>query len=147
MSCSGARFFFFLPKNLARHRPALSASRLFDTVPEAAVDGDTFTSFGFHSGLEDSPWLSIDLGQTYRLSKVKVYGRGDCCYDQSIPLLALEISENGVDFREIWRSAHPSFPDLHLGTRGFCEARFVRLRTKRCLDLVLTEVEVYGSAK
>jgi hypothetical protein len=147
VSIAVSAIFFLLPKNLARHRPVLSSSRAFDTVPEAAVDGDNFTAYGFHSALEGSPWLSIDLGHPHRLTRVKIYGRGDCCYDQSIPL-ALEISEDGVAFREIAERTSPFSRRSPWIVEGLStEARFVRLRTKRSSYLVLTEVEVYGSSR
>ncbi len=31
---------------------------------------------------------------------IKVFGRGDCCHDQSIPL-TLEVSDYGTSFRSI----------------------------------------------
>jgi hypothetical protein len=135
----------FAPKNLAKGKPATSSgSTMFATTTSAAVDGEKNGTYGFHSALEDSPWLSIDLGKNYEIRRIKVFGRGDGYNDQSVPL-ALEVSDDGSNYRQVavrndpfseadpWEIAPP--PPL--------AARFIRLRTLRRSYLVLGEVEVY----
>lgn len=134
----------FSPPNLALHRPARSSSVNFDTQAAGAVDGELNGRFGFHSQEEDSPWLSIDLERPCLLKAVEIYGRGDCCYDQSIPL-ALEVSDDGKSYRPIAERTTP-FDEYDpwvvkpVGER----ARFVRLRAKHHGLLVLGEVVVHG---
>jgi hypothetical protein len=132
------------PGNVAVHKPARSSSADLDTAPWGAVDGDKMAAFGFHSQTEESPWLSIDLERPYAISSLKIFGRGDCCFDQSIPL-ALEISDDGTNYRKIAERTEPfSQDDPWVVEPGRPVARFVRLRTQRPSVLVLTEVEVYG---
>jgi hypothetical protein len=134
----------FSPPDIAFHKRATSSSQAFDTAPEGAVDGRRYGQLGFHSNTEDSPWLSIDLGQSYVISRVKVYGRGDCCFDQSIPL-ALEASDDGVTFAKVSeRTETFSQYDPWVEKPKSLVARFIRLRTLRHSVLVMSEVEVYG---
>lgn len=136
----------FAPKSIARGKPAQASSVIVPTAPASgAVDGEKNGSFGFHSTLEDSPWLSIDLGQDISITKIKVFGRGDSDFGQSVPL-ALEVSEDGTDYREIARRADPfSEQDPWVITAAPFVTRFLRLHTLRHSYLVLSEVEVFGN--
>jgi hypothetical protein len=135
----------FAPKDLAKGRPAFaSGGAMFSTLPAGAVDGSKSGQYGYHSVLEDSPWLSIDLGKRYALTSVKVYGRGDGYYDQSIPL-ALEVSDDGTTYRQIAERAEPfSASDPWVIKPAGVVTQYVRLHTLRKSYLVLGEVEVYG---
>jgi len=131
------------PGNVALGKPVTWSSTAFG-APSAAVDGDNCTApYGFHSQDEASPWLTIDLGRPHAISKVKVFGRGDGPFDQSIPL-ALDFSDDGVSFRTVARRTEPfSQADPWVVTVGLV-ARFVRLKAERHCPLVVSEVEVYG---
>jgi hypothetical protein len=95
--------------------------------------------------LEDSPWLSIDLGRAFAITRVKVFGRGDGYYDQSIPL-ALEVSDDGTTYQQIALRNDPfSEYDPWVVRPSALVTRYLRLRTMRHSYLVLGEVEVNGS--
>jgi hypothetical protein len=134
----------FSPPNLALHRPVTSVASSYGTTASAAVDGDRSTSYGFHSVEDDAPWLSIDLGQRILIDKVKVFGRSDCCFDQSIPLV-LEISDDGVTYKEV-ATRTENFSDYNpwIVPCQKAGARYIRLRVQRRSYLVVNEVEVYG---
>ncbi len=134
----------FSPPNLALRKKVVASSLAWDTVAEGAVDGKKDGRFDFHSAIEDSPWLSIDLGRSYVVKRVKVYGRGDGTYDQSIPL-ALEVSDDGTSYRKIAERTEP-FSELGpwVVKPEDLTTRFIRLRTERRSVLVLSEVEVNG---
>jgi hypothetical protein len=133
------------PPNLALGREALASSEGWSTTPAAAVDGIRYGSqLGFHSAEEDAPWLAIDLGQPYALTRVAAYGRGDCCFDQSVPL-AFEVSDDGAVYRQLdKRDGRFSQSDPWVIKLEHVIARYVRFRTLRRSFLVLSEVEVYG---
>jgi hypothetical protein len=135
----------FSPKNLAKGRPATaSGAAMFSSLPAGAVDGSTSGAFGYHSVMEDKPWLAVDLGRSYALEQVKVYGRGDGPFDQSVPL-ALEVSDDGATYRQIAERAEPfSSMDPWIVKPQGVVAQFVRVHTLRQSYLVLGEVEVYG---
>jgi hypothetical protein len=132
------------PPNVALHRPARASSTNFDTQPSGAVDGETNGQFGYCSQPEDQPWLSIDLERQYSIKKVRIWGRGDCCYDQSIPLV-LEVSDDSNSYRPVARRTTSFSEDApwNVNLDGV-KARFVRLRADRHGHLVLGEVAVYG---
>jgi hypothetical protein len=116
----------------------------YGTTAAGATDGDRSTSYGFHSVENDAPWLSIDLGQRILIDRVKVFGRSDCCFDQSIPIV-LEISDDGVNYREV-ATRTENFSDYSpwvVPCQG-AAARYVKLRVQRRTYLVVNEVEVYG---
>jgi len=139
-----AAVWLFSPPNLALHKKVAASSVAWDTVPEGAVDGKKDGRFGFHSAIEDSPWLSIDLGRGHLVTRIKVYGRGDGTYDQSIPL-ALEVSDDGSSYHQIAERTEP-FSELGpwVIKPEALTTRFIRLRTERRSVLVLGEVEVNG---
>ena len=144
-ACGIALLYWILaPHNLAIDKPVRSSVPTYDTAPVGAVDGEKNGRFGFHSTIEDSPWLTIDLRRKHRISSIKVFGRGDCCFDQSVPL-ALEVSDDGNSFQTIdERKTAFSESDPWLVEPSGLSTRFVRLRTERRSVLVLSEVEVNG---
>ncbi len=132
------------PQNLALRKPVRSSPTAYDTTATGAVDGEKNGFFGFHSEEVDLPWLTVDLERRYLLATVKVFGRDDCCQEQSLPL-AVEVSDDGKTFRTLGTRTVPFSesdpwelrPDPTVG-------RYIRLRTMRRSFLVLSEVEVYG---
>jgi NedA-like, galactose-binding domain len=133
------------PTDIALHKPVVESSHRFGT-PEAsgAVDGDKSGTLGFHTNLQDRPWLRIDLERRYAISKIVVYNRGDGWFDEILPL-AVELSDDGHHFHEVavrkrrFTAAHPWVINLR-GKSG----RFVRLRLKKRGFLWGSEVEVFG---
>jgi hypothetical protein len=135
------------PPNVALRKPSRASSTFLGTAPAGALDGKKNGSFGFHSDDEDSPWLSIDLQGLHAISRVEVYGRGDCCYEQSIPLL-LAASEDATAYREISRRSDPfSEFDPWVVRTSHLVTRYLRLRKAGHGVLVLSEVEAYGKRK
>ena len=135
------------PKNLALDKPAAASSVALSTLPAGVVDGSKNGSFGYHSQLEDSPWLSIDLGRPIAISRIKTFGRGDGPYDQSIPL-ALEVSDDGTTYQQIALRSEPfSESSPWIVEPSALVTRYLRLKTMRHSYLVLGEVEVNGKKK
>jgi hypothetical protein len=133
----------FAPRNLALDKPVTVIGVAYGTMPEHVVDGNKTAIFDFHSIDADEPWLVIDLGRTHPIDRVEVFGRGDCCYDQSIPL-ALLVSNDGITYRKV-AVRHEPFSLLVPWVQGHVgAARFVKLQVQRHGMLVIGEVEVYG---
>jgi hypothetical protein len=107
------------------------------------VDGNRYGQLGFHSDKQKSPWLLIDLGKPSRISRVVVYGREECCFDQSLPL-ALEVSTDGRRYHRIAKRVDPFSQSEPWVVVPAGEVRLVRLKTLRNSYLVLSEVEVFG---
>ena len=113
--------------------------------PPAFTDGLTSGSYAVHTAREENPWAQIDLGETYRINKVKIYNRGDGWFDDGLPM-TLEFSENGTDFTEIDKRTKsfgqrvPGMAD-RLGKKP---ARYVRIDGNRGGYVALNEIEVFG---
>ncbi len=134
----------FAPKNIALDKPVVASPPGYYTTAAGAVDGEQNGRFGFHSQELDSPFLTIDLEKRYIVKTIKVFGRGDCCFDQSIPLV-VELSDDGVSFRRLAERTIPfSESDPWVVKAGGASTRFVRVRSEKRGVLVLSEVEVYG---
>lgn len=130
--------------NVALDKEVTASPLGFGTLPVGAVDGNKDGTFGFHTNGEDEGWMQIDLQRTYDLSKVKVFGRGDCCFDQSIPL-ALSISSDGKAFTEVGeRDAPFSEAAPWIIPLPHTPARYVKLHRLGTGYLVVSEVEVFG---
>jgi hypothetical protein len=134
--------------NVALQKPVIPSSVWYQpTEGQTIVDGETGTTFGVHTRLEESPYVTIDLQDDYRIEKVRVHNRADGWFDDCLPLV-LELSLDGRDFAEVARrESHfdadpPWVIDVH-GQR----ARYVRLRVARRTYLALSEVEVFGRRK
>ncbi|EFJ53116.1 hypothetical protein VOLCADRAFT_86069 [Volvox carteri f. nagariensis] len=142
------------PLNLALNKQVYASSYYSDTTgPTLAVNGDK-TSI-FQSGFNDTtPWLSIDLGAIYSVSKIVIYNRQDCCgsrlYNAEVRVGVVPISA----LADGWR-----IPENTLvwtlggaGTTGAVytiklsppyEGRWVTLQNKGGDFLHITEMEVY----
>ena len=107
--------------------------------PQRLVDGDR-SAFGVFTASESDPWALLDLGAPHRLREVIVYNRVDCCQDRIVPLV-VETSLDGKTFSKLASRKHKFETWAMPGARR--EARFVRIRSERTAELVLTEVEVY----
>lgn len=130
------------PTNLALKRPVKATAAGFETQAEEAVNGVRFGEIGFHSN-DSQAWLQVDLGAERTLQRVEIYGRGDCCFEQSIPLLVEGSSDEKSyvalgQLNEPFRPFRPWVLPLHGAS-----ARYIRLRPLRRSFLVIAEVEVY----
>ncbi|KAK2913254.1 hypothetical protein Q8A67_001653 [Cirrhinus molitorella] len=77
----------YLKGNVALHARVVQSS-LFESygVAEHAVDGNRDTNYKkgscTHTKQELNPWLRIDLGNVYSISKVAITNREDCCKER-----------------------------------------------------------------
>lgn len=119
------------------------------TVEDArgAVDGVIDGSWGFHTGLQESPWWQVDLEDTRRLSRIAVYNRCDGAADR-VAGLCLLLSEDGESWREVFANdgaifyGHSDGKPLQVDLDTV--ARYVRLTVPGVGFLHLDEVQVYG---
>lgn len=133
------------PANIALRKPVTASGTSFGMKPEGAVDGKRYGTYGFHSELGSNPWFTIDLGAPHDLRHIDVYGRHDCCFEQSVPMI-VEASLDNQTFSPIaQREAPLDHAEPWAISVRFVTARYVRVRTARESYLVLTEVEVQGT--
>jgi hypothetical protein len=133
------------PRNLARGKSVLVSSQRPGTPdPGAVVDGWRGGTFGVHTKQDDPPWIEIDLGDTYRLTRAVIVNRGDGYEDEVLPL-ALQLSDDDRTWREI-AIRHDRFTQRspwRLALDG-ARARFVRVIKPEAGYLALSEIEIYG---
>lgn len=132
------------PTNVALNKLVTASPADKGTLPSAVVDDRLYGAYGFFSQRQQGPWVLIDLGRTYAITDAEVYGRRDCCYDESVPL-TFELSDDGKVFRTVRTLNAPStLLKTWIIAAIDDSARFVRLRTLKNAPLVLTEVVVNG---
>jgi F5/8 type C domain len=138
----------FSSPNIALNKPVSVSSRhpLSSAPPDGSglVNGTIEPSYGIQTTKDASAWVMVDLQDIYKVSKVKVYNRGDGWFDEGLPFV-LELSENGKDFTEVDRRTQ-SFSQISPWTysaKGRA-ARYVRIRTPASGYIALSELEVTG---
>jgi hypothetical protein len=136
------------PENIALHKNATSSGSAYGTKPSGAVDGRAYKGrFGFHSDSGPTSWLRVDLGRDYDITGARIFGRHDCCFDQSIPM-GLEVSDDGQVFTLVAekRNAFDQVDPWEINL-NYVRARYVRVRRLEPGELVLSEVEVFGKSR
>ncbi len=133
------------PPNVARGKSVLVSSHQARTPPPSeVVDGSRKGYFGVHTGKDNPPWVEIDLGETYRLSRVVVVNRGDGHFDEILPV-ALQISNDDQTWYEVAvrKKKFTQWDPWRVRLKGD-QARFVRVIKQGAGHIVLSEIEVYG---
>jgi len=108
--------------------------------PSQLVDGIR-TDLGFHTLEAANQFATIDLGASYRIRRVVVYNRTECCQDRAVPL-RIDVSENGKEYRKVAERTEP-FQAEWTAKFSSTKARYVRLTDLSANFFHLNEVEVY----
>jgi hypothetical protein len=103
-------------------------------------------AFAMCTELELHPWVTVDLGRERTIREVVVYGRSDCCWEETVPL-DVQLSVDNQAFVTVATRTDPFTADFpwKVEVEGR-RARYVRLYQMRDTpaNIVLSEVEVYG---
>ena len=126
--------------NVALHQPVTVSSTLSTNTPgSAAVDGDTTSAWSSSAG--DPQWISVDLGVTRDLSRVRL-----CWNTNYASSYAIQISPDGTNWTSIFNTNNDlgGIEDILVSGRG----RYVRIYgTVQGLSgngYSLSELEVYS---
>jgi hypothetical protein len=126
--------------NVALHQPVTVSSTLATNTPgSAAVDGDTTSAWSSSAG--DPQWISVDLGVTRDLSRVRL-----CWNTNYASSYAIQISPDGTNWTGIFNTNNDlgGIEDILVSGRG----RYVRIYgTVQGLSgngYSLSELEVYS---
>ena len=128
--------------DLADGRPWTASSIGIRCEPASRNCGGRDRGVFFHTDLETSPWLRIDLGSNTEVSTVKIHNRRDCCSERAVPLL-IELSNDGLSWRQVSRREDPFYE-----WRASFEpqiAKYVRMRVERRSVLHFEHVSVHGT--
>lgn len=137
--------------NLAYNRPATQSST-YATAPISsaagkAVDGNTEGDYNrgsvTHTNSETQAWWMVDLGSTYSLDEIWVYGRTDCCADR---LSNYHVRVLDANQSEVWSSQQTTHPNplTKVDATGV-SGRYVKIQLSGTNALSLAEVKVFGA--
>lgn len=144
--------------NLARGQTAVQSSTGWGGSAGRAVDGNTSSVYNNGSitstRSEASPWWQVDLAQSYALSHITLWNRGDCCAERLADFYVFVAS---TDMRErtladlqndpsVWKVHHASAVAAGRSVNFDTSAtgRFVRVQKATTGILSLAEVVVGG---
>jgi hypothetical protein len=156
VALAAVAWFAIEPKNVALGKQ-VSASSIASYTPPAPLGKDALyrvvdgrrreQSFAVHTELEAKPWVKVDLGKPYRIARVVVYPRDDCCFGEHALPVVVELSNDDQHFEIVASHGAPATVDFpwRFATLGQ-RARYVRLSTdaKGPRQIVIGELEVYG---
>lgn len=134
--------------NVALHQPVQTSGLLATapSTPGGLTDGVIAgpPPFGVHTSVSPAPWVQVDLGRIYKVSKAKVYNRGDGWFNDGLPM-TLQVSTDGKWFADVdtrrssFSQSTPWVANVH-GER----ARYVRVRGTPGKYVALSELEVWA---
>jgi prepilin-type N-terminal cleavage/methylation domain-containing protein len=140
------------PTNVSIGKPAYQISTYSVDIPTKAVDGNTNTNYSAgsvtHTQSQTGSWWYVDLTQTYTLTSINIWNRGDCCSDR-LSNFYVRTYANAADFAAgvaSWTSYFPGiaqFPTTFTPPLGV-QARYVMVQLGGTNPLSLTEVQVFG---
>ena len=136
-------------KNIALHRP-VSTSGVWPLSPSSkdgsgAVNGIVESTHGVHTVPGTFAWIRVDLQESFRVSSVKIYNRGEESFqDEGLPLI-LETSQDGIIYKLVeTKTTHFSQSSPWQASLDGARVRYVRIRNARPTYIALSEIEIYG---
>jgi hypothetical protein len=144
--------------NLALSGTATQSTTDFGGLPARGIDGDTNPSWSSgtltHTGNFQNSWWEVDLGVTAVIGEIKLFNRGDCCWER-LSNFRVSVFEgvNETYGEDVYAGSgnvpqagtHSVFPSS--GTRGNrVRVGFLGLNNAGNGFLTLAEVEVYDGA-
>ena len=136
----------FADMNLALHKTATCSGKENDgTDAPMAVDGSLDTRWS--SRFQDDEWITVDLGDSYYLNRVRIYWQ-----DAYATVFAIQLSEDGISFENVYetKESKGGKQDIVLLEGRKYPARYVKvLCMKRNMQYgsSIWELEVYGEGR
>ena len=140
--------------NIALERPTSQSSTFDGGDSSRAVDGDTNGDFDDGSVTltekQSSPSFSVDLDAVYRITKIEIYNRTDCCRDRIVGLKPrLHAPKNQNNFALVVLPALTENKDLYTLTlrsdsNGYFETSGISLVLPKIEHLSIAEIKVFG---
>jgi hypothetical protein len=128
--------------NLASGRPATQSSTAFGGSASRAVDGTTNGQWSgnsvTHTNLE-AAWWQVDLGKSYRVGRVSIFNRTDCCSER-LSDFDVQVSQNGTSWTSVYVPG-PVSSSINVEMGGVY-GRYVRVKLRSANYLHLAEVRV-----
>lgn len=139
------------PTNVARGKRATQSSTAFGGLAARAVDGNPNGAYGAnsvsHTNNEPGAWWMVDLGAEYRIDRVVIHNRTDCCAERLQASVVVTTAEGWPGAPRVFeRPLGPPRPriELPVSTGQPVYGRYVYVVQGGAQYLSLAEVEVIG---
>ena len=131
--------------NLALSGTATQSSTDFGGEASRANDGNTNGAYSgasvTHTRNEEKPWWQVDLGSSFRIGEISVFGRTDDCCKARLTDFTVYILD--ADSTVIYSNTFADYPDPSVTMNaGGLEGKYVIVRMNRLGTLSLAEVKV-----
>ena len=121
--------------------------------PSNAVDGKTDGRWQSGSVThtngqgENNPWWTVDLGEVYEISKIRIWNRTDCCAERLDNFKILVKNQpSGESWRGFVSGTQRNTGSNQLTFEGNAQGRYVMIQLVNPKGILsLAEVEVYGA--
>ncbi len=134
-------------ENVARNGTASQSSIDYGGLASRAIDGDINGVWGggsvTHTSAEDQPWWRVDLGKSYAIDEVKIWGRTDGDFGARLSDYDVSIYDDDL---LVWTEHRVDFPSpsISMDTGGL-SGRYVEVRLRGSEHpLSLAEVQVFA---
>jgi len=115
----------FAERSLALGKPATQSSVFGKYYAARGVNGDLTSSFNTHTGATDqAAWWQVDMEEEKAISRILFVDRPQ--FDQRSKTLKIEISRDGVAFRQVFDRTNRNVNGL-IDIKWTGKARFIRL--------------------
>ncbi len=143
--------------NVALNKATSQSSTGFGGVSKRIVDGNTDGNYAAnsvnHTNNEANPWVQIDLGGSYDISKINIWNRTDGAWWKRIQEIYVMVSETEITANstseDLFAAEAHSFTSADqksITLSGSKKGRYVRVFLNKSGYLHLAEVEVFGTA-
>ncbi|XP_063342611.2 uncharacterized protein LOC134636526 [Pelmatolapia mariae] len=142
-------------QNVALRGKSTQSTRLTDNPVSAAhnaIDGNRNSEFSVgsctHTNEQTNPWWRVDLLQSYIITSVTIFNRGDCCQHRLSGLeihIGNSLNNEGLENPKVGTISEGRTGESKLTFTNRVEGRYVTLTLPGSNRiLTLCEVEVYG---
>jgi len=125
---------------LSQRKKASQSSEGWSGRPSRAVDGNTNQRYGHksctHTQRSGRPWWKVNLGKPYRVQKVQIWNRSDCCQNR------LRNVEVFVDNKKCGKLG--TTHSVNTINCNYKKGKIIMVRQTKSDYLTLCEVRVYG---
>jgi hypothetical protein len=131
--------------NLAVGKPATQSSTAFGGAATRATDGWTNGQWSQNSVTHtdfEAGWWQVDLGKPYRIGRVEIFNRTDCCGDR-LSNFDVEATFSGVSWTQRYVPG-PVGSSVEVDFNG-TTAQYLRVKLRSANYLSLAEVRVWAA--
>ena len=135
--------------NVALNGTATQNSINYGGVPARAIDGDTNGAWSgdsvTHTAFEAQPWWQVDLGDSYDIDEIVIWGRTDSSAASRLSDYDVFIFDDSSQ-DPVWSNYQADYPDPMVSLNpGGIAGQYVVVQLRGTDALSLAEVQVYGT--